>query len=76
MSEHPSLLGPLAFLVLVVILDAWVYVDAQRRSNARRPVVASIGTLVLETATAWLLACLLLWVLFFPMYLVARSNSQ
>jgi hypothetical protein len=76
MREQPSLLGPLAFLVLVVVLDVWVYADAERRRDARRPVVASIGTLVLETPVAWLLACLLLWVLFFPMYLVARSNSQ
>jgi hypothetical protein len=76
MGGQPSLLGPLALLVLVVILDVWVYVDAHHRSEARRPVVASIGTVVLETPAAWLLACLVLWVLFFPMYLVARSNSE
>ncbi len=76
MHSQPSLLGPLALLIMVVILDAWVFVDAQRRAQARRPVVASIGSLVLKTPTAWLLACLLVWVLFFPMYLVARSNSE
>jgi hypothetical protein len=51
-----------------------VYFDAQRRVEARRPVIASIGSLVLETPTAWLVACALLWVLF-PMYLVARRAS-
>jgi hypothetical protein len=76
MHRQPSLVGPLGLLVLIVVIDGWVYLDAQRRAEARRPVVASIGSLVLETPTAWLVACLLLWVLFFPMYLVARSNSQ
>jgi hypothetical protein len=76
MGQQRTLLGSLALLVLVVVLDVWVYVDAQRRIDARRPVVASIGTLVLETPAAWFFACLVLWVLFFPMYLVARSNSD
>lgn len=76
MYRQPSLLGPVALAVVVIVLDGWVYVDARRRSNARRPVVASIGALVLETPIAWLLACLLLWVVFFPLYLVARSNSE
>jgi hypothetical protein len=75
MHAQPTLAGPLAVLVVVVALDVWVFLDAQARAGRRRPVVASIGSLVLDTPGAWTLACLVLWILFFPMYLVARSRS-
>ncbi len=75
MHSQPSLAGPVGLLVVVVVLDVWVYLDAQARASKGRPVVASIGSLALETPGAWLLACLVLWILFFPMYLVARSRS-
>ncbi len=75
MHSQPSLAGPLGLLIVVVILDVWVYLDAHARASRRQPVVASIGSLVLETPGAWMLACLVLWILFFPMYLVARSRS-
>jgi hypothetical protein len=38
------------------------------------PPTARIGPLTLETPVAWFVACLLLWLLFFPMYLVARRH--
>lgn len=75
MHSQQSPLGAIALLVIVVVVDVWVFLDSQSRANRRRPVVASIGSLVLDTPQAWTLACLLLWVLFFPMYLAARSKS-
>ena len=75
MHSQPSLAGPLGLLVIVVAIDVWVYLDAHARAGRRRPVVASIGSLVLQTPGTWMVACLVLWILFFPMYLVARSRS-
>jgi hypothetical protein len=75
-NASTALLGPLSILFLVAVTDAWVFVDARRRGLDGRPVVAEFGSLVLETPTTWLVACGLLWVLFFPAYLVARANSS
>ena len=55
-------------------VDAWPDVLAAVAA-APSPVVASIGSLILETPTAWTIACLLLWIVFFPMYLAARSKT-
>jgi hypothetical protein len=70
-----QLVGSLMTLLVVVLADAWVFLDATARAGRARPVVATIGNLTLETPTVWLLGCVVLWVLFFPMYLVARSRS-
>jgi hypothetical protein len=75
MYLQPSPIGPVALLVVVLVVDVRVYLDALALADQRRPVVASIGRLVLETPTAWTIACLLLWIVFFPMYLVARSKA-
>jgi hypothetical protein len=75
MHSQSSLAGPLGLLVIVLAIDVWVYLDAHARAGRRRPVVASIGSFALETPATWMLACLVLWILFFPMYLVARSRS-
>jgi len=69
-----SAAGPFALLVVAVGTDAWVYLDARRRAAAGDPVEASLGSIALESPTAWFMGCLVLWVLFFPMYLVARSR--
>jgi hypothetical protein len=53
----------------------WVFIDAKRCSQAGSPVYLRIGPLSLETPLAWLLACVLLWIFFFPMYLVSRSGT-
>lgn len=74
MHGGQSPLGPLALLVVVLASDAWVFTDARRRAERHDDVVASLGSLELATPGAWFLACVLLWVLFFPMYLVARSR--
>jgi hypothetical protein len=38
------------------------------------PLVPVAGALVIETPTAWFLACLVLWVFFFPTYVVSRTR--
>ncbi len=59
---------------MVFATDAWVYVDAGRQRDAGEPVVLVVGRLRIETPEAWVLACLVLWVIAFPLYLVGRRR--
>jgi hypothetical protein len=63
---------PLAVLAIVLGADLWVYADAKRRDELGTPVVVTIGPIEVGTPTAWLIGCLLLLIIFFPLYLVAR----
>jgi hypothetical protein len=67
-------LAPLVVLLVVVLTDLWVYVDAKRCAAGGTPVFLRIGRFTIETPAAWLVACMVLWVVFFPMYLVSRSR--
>ena len=63
-------------LLVVVVLGAsslWVLQDARSRVRHHRPVVATFGGLTVERPEVWAALCLLLVVLFLPLYLVARS---
>ncbi len=68
-----SALAPLAVGVAVLAVDAWVFVDAKQRTERGMPVVLRAGSLVIASPAAWFIGCLLLWVLFFPLYLTSRS---
>lgn len=65
--------APMLVLALVLALDVWVYVDARRRESSGRPVVFHAGFLVIETPLEWLVGCLLLCILFVPLYMNTRS---
>lgn len=67
-----SAAGPLLFLAAVLASDAWVAWDATRRRAAGQEVVASVGPVTLDRPEHWVIACVVLWVIAFPMYLVAR----
>ena len=67
--------APLLLLVLVVATDVWVYVDAKRCADAGSAVFLKIGTFKIDTPLAWLVACIIVWIVFFPMYLVSRAQS-
>jgi putative flippase GtrA len=62
-------------LLLVLAVDAWVFLDARARAAGGRDVVARIGPFTLSTAGQWLLGCVVLWVFVVPLYLAARSAS-
>lgn len=64
----------LVLLVVVVATDVWVYIDARRCADEGAPVTLRIGAIVVRTPVAWLVACLILWMFFFPTYLVSRSR--
>ncbi len=67
-------LAPLLVLLVVLASDAWVYVDATAQESRGTPIVFSSGPLILETPSAWFLASLVVWIVFFPLYLAGRRN--
>ena len=68
-------LVPIVALLVVVATDLWVYADAKAHHEAGTPVVFSTGFLEVETPAAWFVGCLLLWVVFLPIYLTARKQA-
>jgi hypothetical protein len=64
---------PLIAAIVVVAIDAWVYADAKAHADRGGPVVFRAGSFAVDTPAAWFLGCLLLWVIFFPIYLTSRS---
>lgn len=68
-----SLIVLLPLLVLIAT-DTWVYVDARAQCDRGSSVVLSIGSLRIEAPGEWVVACTIVWVLFFPLYLVGRRD--
>ncbi len=66
---------PVVVLLVVLATDLWVYTDARTRSERSSPVALSIGVFELNTPIVWFLACLILWIVFFPAYLVTRNQT-
>jgi hypothetical protein len=67
--------SPFIVLALFWASDLWVFEDARKRHQLGTPVVWAGGPLRLETPVVWLIACLLLWIVFFPLYLFSRRSS-
>jgi hypothetical protein len=67
----------MSLLVLLAVLttDAWVYSDARERLRRGNRVAVSVGSVRVETPEAWFLACLILWVVFLPLYLTATGRN-
>jgi hypothetical protein len=68
-------LAPLVVLLAILAIDLWVYGDARERRDSGRPVVAAIGSLIIDTPEAWLAGCLVLSIVFIPLYLAARDDT-
>jgi hypothetical protein len=64
--------APLIVAIAVISIDWWVYTDAKAHADRGAPVVFRAGSFSVETPTAWFLGCLLVWVIFFPLYLTNR----
>jgi hypothetical protein len=69
-----GVLTTLFALAVVVPLDVWVWFDARAHIRRDEPVVLSIGSLTLEDPVHWTVACLVLFVVAFPAYLVCRAE--
>lgn len=67
--------GPLLAVLPVIASDLWVYEDARRRALAGAPVVLGTGAVRIATPMTWFVACLALWIVFFPLYLLARTKG-
>lgn len=72
MPGSAAALVPLFVLLALLAVDRWVYVDAQAHAESGKPVIFRSGSLKVDTPAAWALGCLILWVLFFPLYLASR----
>lgn len=71
-----SALVPLVIFALLLLTVAWVYQDATTHSEAGEPVLLWSGALRIETPAAWAASCLILWVVFFPLYVRARQHPM
>ena len=69
-----SALVPILVLLLVVGIDLWVYADAIAHFQRGTPVVFSSEFLIVGTPAAWFLACLLLSIVFIPLYITIRGH--
>ncbi|GAA2155720.1 hypothetical protein GCM10009826_17020 [Humibacillus xanthopallidus] len=65
--------GGLVVVLVVVALSLWVLQDARRRRERDRPVVATLAGITIERPEMWAALCLLVFVFFVPLYLVARN---
>ncbi|TQN44855.1 hypothetical protein FHX52_4076 [Humibacillus xanthopallidus] len=70
---HPTVAGGLVVVLVVVALSLWVLQDARRRRERDRPVVATLAGITIERPEMWAALCLLVFVFFVPLYLVARN---
>jgi len=56
------------FLVLTIVSSVWVFVDA-RKIGVQKGLVTGLADL---SPVGWLVACLLLWIVAAPLYLIKR----
>lgn len=75
-QQAAGLLGTLIALAILIPLDAWVYLDARAHVAAGRPVVARIGSVILETPQQWLTGCAVALFLFLPAYITTRESLR
>ena len=68
------ILLPLVVLAVFLAVDAWVYFDARAQAEHGTPVVFSLGAFVVDTPEMWFACCLILFVIFVPLYLAGRAR--
>jgi hypothetical protein len=68
-------LPPFVVALFVAGTGLWVYADAQRCAAAGSPAYLKIGPVTIDTPVAWLVGCVVLWIFFFPVYLLSRSRD-
>lgn len=71
----PALLVSIAVLLAVLISDFWVLSDARDRERRGDPVSVAVGSMRIERPEAWFLGCVVLWVVFMPLYLTATGRN-
>jgi hypothetical protein len=59
----------LLVLIVVIATSIWVFTDAKGRIDSGEHLEP------IESAAGWAWGCILLWIVFFPWYLMRKSNS-
>jgi hypothetical protein len=67
-------LVPIIAVLLVLGTGVWVYTDARTRADQGHPVVFAIGSIQVDSPEVWAVACFILWILAFPVYLASRKD--
>jgi hypothetical protein len=70
-----TVLVPILVMLVVLGSDAWVYSDAKERLRHGNRVAVSLGSVRVDTPEVWFLGCLILWVVFFPLYLTSTGRN-
>lgn len=65
-------LVPLLLPLIILLSSIWVYVDA-KRIGARKGLIKGFADL---GPAGWLVSCVLLWIVSFPLYLVSRAKIK
>lgn len=65
-------LVPILVLLFVGAIDLWIYADARALAERGTPVVFSTDFFTVDTPAAWFFGCLLLSVVFIPLYITLR----
>jgi hypothetical protein len=64
------------FLVLLIAATAlWVYQDATAHARRDTPVRFVAGSIEVSTPIVWAVGCLVLWVIFMPLYVTCRKQA-
>ncbi len=74
-SSSVAQLVPLVLLLVIILSSVWVLQDARRFEREGRPVVVVVVGRTLEDPQMWAALSLVLFLIVFPMYLVARRAS-
>jgi hypothetical protein len=64
---------PLVVLAVLLLIDVWVYFDAAARAEQGNPVVFSLGSFRVQQPAVWFGLCLILSVVFIPIYVAIRT---
>jgi hypothetical protein len=73
---NPNLVTAVITVLLLASLNVWVVADAGARQGTRREVTVTMGSMRIDRPEVWMAACLVLFVFFFPLYLVARREAE
>jgi hypothetical protein len=68
-----SAAGGLALVLIVAVASVWVLTDARSRAERGRPVTVTVLGLTVDRPEVWAALCLVVIVVFLPLYLAARN---
>jgi cytochrome c oxidase assembly factor CtaG len=73
---EPTIVLPVIAVLIVAGLDLWVFFDARARQGTRREVTVTIGSMRIDRPEVWTACCLVVFVVFFPLYMVSRREAE